>query len=114
MPRFDGALLRDRRKYLGLTRPELAQLSTVGYGTILNLERGKIRPSITTLEKLCDGMSCNPDTFFAACPDDDIDPRPTDLGPGADAWVARTLATAPPLTTRQAKRISEVLFGRVP
>ena len=114
MPRWEGALLHARRKNLGLTRPELAQLATVGYGTIHNLERDKIRPSISTLEKLCDALSCNPDTFFAATPDDDVDPRPTELGRDADNWVARTLATAPPLTERQAKRISEVLFGRVP
>jgi transcriptional regulator with XRE-family HTH domain len=114
MPRFDGALLRARRKQLGVTRPEVAKLSSLSYSTVMNLERDRIRPSVSSLEALCDALSCSPDTFFAACPDDEIDPRPTELGRDADAWIARTLATAPPLTTRQAKRISEVLFGRVP
>lgn len=112
MPRFDGALQRARRKHLGLTLDELARLCSRSYSTIVSLERGELRPSITTLERLCAALSCGPDVLFTADEDDDADLRPTELGRDTDAWVARTLATAPPLTKRQAERISSALFGR--
>jgi transcriptional regulator with XRE-family HTH domain len=112
MPRFDGALMRARRKHLHVTTRELAELSDLGYSTVVSMERNKVRPSISALERLCAALTCNPDTFFTAGEDDDADLRPTDLGRDTDEWVARTLATAPPLTKRQAERISAVLFGR--
>jgi transcriptional regulator with XRE-family HTH domain len=112
MPRFDGTLLRARRKALGVNRAELARLAGLSYSTVMTFEQGRCRASITALERLCEALSCNPDTFFAATPDDEADPRPTELGPGVDNWIAQTLATAPPLTRRQAERISAALFGR--
>jgi transcriptional regulator with XRE-family HTH domain len=112
MPRFDGARLRTRRKYLKLTIDELARLSSSSYSTIMSLERNQARPSIGSLERLCSALSCTPDTFFTAEDDDEADLRPTELGRDADEWVARTLSTAPPLTRRQADRISAALFGR--
>jgi transcriptional regulator with XRE-family HTH domain len=112
MPRFDGALMRARRKHLRVTPDELARLSSLSYATIVTLERNQARPSISSLERLCSALSCSPDTFFALTGDDEADPRPTDLGPEVDDWVARTLATAPPLSKRQAERISAALFGR--
>jgi transcriptional regulator with XRE-family HTH domain len=112
MPRFDGALLRVRRKHLGLTLDELARLSSLSYSTVISMERNHVRPSISSLERLCSALSCTPDTFFAGEEDDETDLRPTELGRDVDAWIARTLASAPPLTQRQADRISAVLFGR--
>jgi transcriptional regulator with XRE-family HTH domain len=112
MPQFIGTLLRTRRKELGLTREELARLTGRSYSTIVSFERGEFRPSIASLERLCEALGCTPDTFFTPGDDDDTDPRPTDLGPDVDDWVAKTLATAPPLTKRQAERISAALFGR--
>lgn len=112
MPRFDGARLRARRKNLGLTLDELARLASLSFSSVISLERNQTRPSISSLERLCQSLACSPDTFFAATDDDDADPRPTELGRDVDAWIARTLATAPPLTRRQAERISAVLFGR--
>jgi transcriptional regulator with XRE-family HTH domain len=112
MPRFDGARLRARRKYLHLKLDETARLSKLSYSTLMGFERNQTRPSIGSLERLCGALGCTPDTFFAADDDDDADLRPTDLGRDADEWVARTLATAPPLTRRQAERISAALFGR--
>jgi transcriptional regulator with XRE-family HTH domain len=112
MPRFDGTLLRALRKELGLSRVELAGLTSVSYPTIMNYERNQCRPSISALERLCEALSCNPDTFFAATDDDDADLRPTELGHAVDGWITRTLATAPPLTRQQAERISAALFGR--
>jgi transcriptional regulator with XRE-family HTH domain len=112
MPRFDGALLRVRRKHLNVKLDELARLSSLSYTTLVAFERNDRRPSIGSLERLCAALSCTPDTFFTAEDDDDADLRPTDLGPDVDDWVAKTLATAPPLSKRQAERISAALFGR--
>ena len=75
MPRFDGTLMRARRKQLGLSAPDLADLSKVPYATVLRFETGKQRPA-------------------------------------ADQWIAETLATAPPMTERQAARLSAILFSR--
>ena len=113
MPRWEGAQLRARRKHLRLTLDELARLSSLSYSTLMSLERNQARPSISSLERLCGALGCGPDMFFAPADDDaDSDLRPTDLGRDADEWVARTLATAPPLSRRQAERISAALFGR--
>ena len=112
MPQFDGARLRARRKELRLTREELARFTGRSYSTIVSFELGEFRPSIASLERLCDALGCTPDTFFAPTDDDEADLRPTDLGLDVDEWVARTLATAPPLSKRQAERISAALFGR--
>lgn len=111
MPRFDGARLRARRKHLGLKLDELARLSSLSYSTLMGFERSQIRPSIGSLERLCGALGCSPDTFFVASDNED-DLRPTELGRDTDAWIARTLASAPPLTRRQAERISAVLFQR--
>jgi transcriptional regulator with XRE-family HTH domain len=113
LPRFDGARLRARRKLLGLTLDELARLSDRSYSTLMGFERNQTRPSIGSLERLCGALGCGPDMFFADAEDDaDPDLRPTELGRDADNWIARTLASAPPLTRRQAERISAALFGR--
>lgn len=52
MPRFDGALLRARRKHLSLTLDELARLGRLSYSTIVAFERNQTRPSIGSLERL--------------------------------------------------------------
>jgi transcriptional regulator with XRE-family HTH domain len=112
MPRFDGALLRARRKHLNLTIESLSELSKVAYGSISRFEIGTQRPSVVALERLCRALSCDPNSLFTADEDDDADLRPTDLGTTADAWIAQTLASAPPLTERQAARLSAILFGK--
>jgi transcriptional regulator with XRE-family HTH domain len=112
LPRFDGALLRARRKELGLNVEQVAWLSHLSYGQLNALERNEARPSISSLERLCTALGCNPDSVFAKSDDDGADLRPTDLGRDTDAWVARTLSTAPRLTKRQAERISAALFER--
>jgi transcriptional regulator with XRE-family HTH domain len=112
MPRFDGALLRARRKQLGLTIDELSRLSSRSYSTVMSFERNQARSSISSLERLCRALGTTPDAFFTGEGDDEMDPRPTELGRDIDDWVARTIASAPPLTRRQAKRISTVLFVR--
>jgi len=113
MPRFDGALVKARRKQLDLSAADLADLSKVPYATVLRFERNEQRPSVTALEKLCRALTCSPDSLFTLDDDqDETDLRPTDLGAAADQWIAETLATAPPMTERQAARLSAILFSR--
>jgi transcriptional regulator with XRE-family HTH domain len=112
MPRFDGALLRARRKDLNLSQKQLSDLADTPFYTLAKFERGDIRPSVVTLEKLCRALGVDPNSLFSGEPDDDADTRPTDLGDATDRWVAEMLASAPPLTERQAARISAILFSK--
>jgi transcriptional regulator with XRE-family HTH domain len=108
--RFDGARLRARRKRQRLTVEDVARLASLRYAFVVTLERNEARPSISALERLCAALDCDPRALFTAGPDDDE--RPTELGRAADEWIAQTLAAAPPLTGRQARNISAILFGR--
>jgi transcriptional regulator with XRE-family HTH domain len=112
MPRFDGALMRARRQHLNLSAPDLADLSKVPYASVLRFETGRQRPSIAALEKLCRTLACDPNSLFTADDDEEVDILPTDLGAAADRWIAETLASAPPMTERQAARLSAILFGK--
>ena len=112
MPRFDGAQMRARRQKLDLTMEQLSDLSKVPYVSIMRFELGRGRPSVATLEKLCRALSCDPNSLFTAEDDDDAEILPTDLGTAADRWIAETLASAPPMTERQAARLSAILFGK--
>ena len=105
------------------TRPQEAPGSQAGRGppqltgVLVDREPGAERspPSISSLERLCTALGVGPDALFAPADGDgdtDVDLRPTELGRDTDDWIARTLATAPPLTRRQAERISAALFGR--
>jgi transcriptional regulator with XRE-family HTH domain len=118
--RFDGALLRARRQELGLTVEELADLTDLTgrpkrrVATLEDFEAGRIRPSVAALEKLCRALDCSPSALYSGGEDDDRDDRPTDLGEATDRWIAETLASAPPMTDRQAARISAILFDAPP
>ena len=112
MPRFDGALLRARRTDLKLSRKQLSDLADVPFYTLSKFETGAVRPSVATLEQLCRVLGVDPNSLFSGEQDDDADTRPTDLGDAADRWIAETLASAPPLTERQAARISAILFSK--
>jgi transcriptional regulator with XRE-family HTH domain len=116
--RFDGALLRARRETLGLTIEELSDLTGLTrrrrYTLLMDLESGAIQPSVVALGKLCRALGVDPSALFSGEPDDDADDRPTDLGAATDQWIKDTLASAPPMTDRQAARTSAILFGRAP
>ncbi len=112
MPRFDGALLRACRTDLKLSRKQLADLADVPFYTLSKFEKGDVRPSVATLEKLCRALGVDPNALFSGEPDDDADPRPTDLGDATDRWIKETLASAPPMTERQAARIAAILWQR--
>ena len=44
--------LKHRRKILGLSQTDLAEMSGVSLATIKNIERGKGNPSFTIIEKI--------------------------------------------------------------
>ncbi len=46
-------IISERRKALGITQTELAELAGVGIATVKDIERGKGNPSLKTLEHLC-------------------------------------------------------------
>jgi transcriptional regulator with XRE-family HTH domain len=112
--RFDGALLRARREQLGLTIEELSDLAGLTsprrYTVLIDLESGVIRPSVVTLERLCRVLDVGPGALFSGEADDGADTRPTDLGADTDRQIAEMLASAPPMTERQAARISAILW----
>ena len=112
MPRFDGALLRARRTDLKLSRKQLADLADTPFYIVSKFETGAVRPSVATLERLCRVLGVDPNALFSGEADDDADTRPTDLGDATDQWIRETLAAAPPLTERQAARISAILFSK--
>lgn len=45
-------IISERRKALGITQTELAELAGVGIATVKDIERGKGNPSLKTLEHL--------------------------------------------------------------
>ncbi|MCC8070512.1 MAG: helix-turn-helix domain-containing protein [Bacteroidales bacterium] len=48
-----GKDISQRRRQLGISQLDLAQLAQVGISTVKDIERGKANPSIATLEKIC-------------------------------------------------------------
>lgn len=46
-------IISERRKVLGITQTDLAEMAGVGVATVKDLERGKGNPSLKTLERLC-------------------------------------------------------------
>jgi transcriptional regulator with XRE-family HTH domain len=112
MPLFDGALLRARRTDLKLSRRQLGDLADVPFYMLAKMESGEIRPSVVTLERLCRALGVDPNALFSGEVDDDADIRPTDLGDATDQWIKDTLASAPPLTERQAARLAAILFSK--
>lgn len=48
-----GNSISNRRRQLGITQQDLAEMAEVGIATIKDIERGKGNPSLKTLEKIC-------------------------------------------------------------
>ena len=46
-------IISERRKALGITQTELAEMAGVGIATVKDIERGNGNPSLKTLEQLC-------------------------------------------------------------
>lgn len=49
-----GETIKNRRKELNITQPNLAELAQVSTNTLYKLERGKGNPSIEVLNKLAE------------------------------------------------------------
>ena len=47
-----GQTIKQRRKELGITQPDLAELAGVSKNTLYKLERGQLNPSVDILTKL--------------------------------------------------------------
>lgn len=48
-----GKTISERRRQLGITQQDLAEMAEVGIATVKDIERGKGNPSLNTLRKLC-------------------------------------------------------------
>lgn len=49
-----GIAIRERRKLLGITQPDLAEMAEVSINTLYKLERGEANPSVKVLNKLAE------------------------------------------------------------
>lgn len=49
-----GEAIKNRRKQLGITQPDLAELAKVSINTLYKLERGQSNPSLDVLNKLAE------------------------------------------------------------
>lgn len=51
-----GSIIRMRRKELGITQQELADICEVGINTLVAIERGQGNPSVRTLVKIASAV----------------------------------------------------------
>jgi y4mF family transcriptional regulator len=49
-----GKALRERRKSLGITQPQLANLAGISVNTLYKLERGQSNPTLEVLVKIAE------------------------------------------------------------
>jgi transcriptional regulator with XRE-family HTH domain len=99
----------------GFTREQFAVEIGKSYGTVVKIDRGEVRPSMTTLGAMARALNCPVSAFFDEDEPDllaDDDPRPSDLGAVVDEWVRTTLMAMPPMSPETARRVSAVLFGK--
>lgn len=56
-----GTVIRERRKLLGITQPDLAEMAQVSINTLYKLERGEFNPSVKILNQLAEvlGLELN-------------------------------------------------------
>ena len=47
-----GATLKYRRKSLGITQPDLAEMAGISHNTLYKIERGQANPTVRVLVKL--------------------------------------------------------------
>ncbi len=47
-----GIFIRDRRKMLDITQPDLAEMSQISINTLYKIERGEANPSVKVLNKI--------------------------------------------------------------
>ena len=49
-----GKSIKDRRKLLRITQPDLAEMSGISVNTLYKIERGQANPTVKVLTKLAD------------------------------------------------------------
>lgn len=49
-----GAQIRDRRKVLGITQPDLSEIAGISTNTLYKIETGQANPSIDIINKILD------------------------------------------------------------
>ena len=49
-----GQHIKERRKALRVTQPQLAELAEVSVNTLYKIERGQANPTLDTLDKIAD------------------------------------------------------------
>lgn len=62
-----GNNIRRRRKALGLSQYQLAELLGVSPNHVSSLETGKSEPSNQTVINLCNALDVTPDYFYLGC-----------------------------------------------
>jgi transcriptional regulator with XRE-family HTH domain len=63
--KFSPARLLGRRRALGLTQRELADLASLSTVSVSNMENGKKEPRARTLASLARALRCSVDYFFS-------------------------------------------------
>jgi transcriptional regulator with XRE-family HTH domain len=63
---YIGDRLRDLRKRRLLTQEQLAERSSVGIATIVRVERNQVEPRGSTIRKLAEALSVDPEELVKA------------------------------------------------
>jgi DNA-binding XRE family transcriptional regulator len=58
------SVLREWRKYRGMTQVKLATASGLSQGAIAQIETGKRNPTVETARKIADALNCDIDDLF--------------------------------------------------
>lgn len=108
--RFSPDKLAKMRERRGMTQVDVGMATGLNPESISRLERGHRRPTRVTLGALARALECEIVELLEEQEPADL---PTELGAETDAWIARTLATAPAhMSEDVARRVSAALFGK--
>jgi len=56
-----GEKIKELRKKKHMTQQELAEKTNITCASIINIERGYNKPSVSSLYKICEALECNYD-----------------------------------------------------
>ena len=60
-PNIIGLKIKDRRKELGMTQPELAEKTGISQGSISRVKSGKLNPSFMAIIRICSALQMTTD-----------------------------------------------------
>ncbi len=63
-------IIKQRRKVLGITQEELADMADVGLRTLKSIEKGKGNPTVDTIAKLADILGMELKLLIKSMPND--------------------------------------------